>query len=158
MTPSDQQSKTVWNNGVVPVIVRRGGRQPIRLRLPYAENNRSWLKNGPRKREPLWEASKKYWELPSSRFNEITRLLLNRFGKLYIIQPYKEQEVCAPACMNATGFECECSCMGRNHGMGNHGDWLAVNETFAVRYGDTQLACRLLVVNKARQYIPSTGL
>ena len=26
---------------------------------------------------------------------------------------------CGPRCLNATGFQCECSCGGRNHGAAN---------------------------------------
>lgn len=26
---------------------------------------------------------------------------------------------CGPRCLNATGFQCECSCGGKNHGAGN---------------------------------------
>lgn len=26
---------------------------------------------------------------------------------------------CGPRCQNATGFQCECACGGRNHGAGN---------------------------------------
>lgn len=143
--PGEREAKTVWNNGSIPVVLRRGCSQAVRLRIPYAKDNRNWLKSGPRKKEPLWVADKSYWELPASRFNEVVGMILDRFGKAHIIQPYREKEVCSPSCMNAVGFECQCSCMGANHGMGVHGRWFEVSETFAVRYGGTRLACRLLV-------------
>lgn len=145
MTSDEREAKTVWNNGIIPVALRRGGSQPIRLRLPFAATNREWLKNGARKKEPEWNKEKKFWELPASRFNELVEMLLERFGRLYIIQPYREMEICAPACMNAEGFECQCSCMGANHGAANRGGWFEVSETFAVRYGERRLACRLLI-------------
>ena len=70
---------------------------------------------------------------------------LARYGKVYIVQSYREHEVCAPACWDAKGHECSCSCMGANHGMGNDGrGWTVISDTLAVRHGDEQLAVRLL--------------
>jgi len=137
-------AKIIWDNGKIPVVLRRGGSQAIRLRVPYSPNNREWLKNGPGKRHPIWNKEKEYWELPASRFNELVKMILNRYGKVYIIQPYREKEVCSPSCINAEGFECQCSCLGANHGSGNHQGWYEVTEALALRYGDKKLGCRLL--------------
>ena len=60
------------------------------------------------------------------------------------LQPYREQEVCARACQEAQGHECQCSCMGANHGIGNDGSWFEVSDTFSTRWGERELACRLL--------------
>jgi hypothetical protein len=35
--------------------------------------------------------------------------------------------------------------MGANHGSGGGKGWFEVSETFAVRYGATKLACRLVL-------------
>jgi len=37
---------------------------------------------------------------------------LAKYSKVYVIQPYREQEKCSPTCQNAIGHECQCSCMG----------------------------------------------
>ena len=63
---------------------------------------------------------------------------------VYIIQPYREQEICARACQEAQGHECQCSCMGANHGIGNDGSWFEVSDKFSTRWGERELACRLL--------------
>jgi hypothetical protein len=144
MIETDRNAMTIWNNGKIPVVIRRGGTKPIRIKIPYANDNRSWLKSGPRKKEPEWNRVLKCWELPSSRFNELVGMILERYGKIYIIQPYKEKEVCASACMNAKGFECQCSCMGANHGANHSEGWFEVSDHYAVRYGEEKLACRLL--------------
>jgi hypothetical protein len=91
-----------------------------------------------------WIDKHRYWELPKAWFNDFVDRSLSRYGKVYIIQPYREQEKCAPACQNATGHECQCSCMGEHHGAGNDGSWFEVSDTFATRWGDLHLACRLL--------------
>lgn len=148
MTALVSEAKVIWHNGKIPVLLRRGGSKPIRLRLPFAQDNRTWLKNGEKKKEPEWISDGRYWELPASRFNELVEMFLKRFRKVYILQPYREQEICSPSCMDAVGFECQCSCMGANHGMGNDGRWFEVSDAFAVRYGESQLACRLLTKNE----------
>lgn len=136
---------SVWNQKLIPVVLRRAGRgEKLRVRLPYAEDNRQWLQND-RRTAPEWiGGSEAYWELPKSWFNDFVNRSLLRYSKVYIIQPYREQEICARACQEAEGHECQCSCMGANHGMGNDGSWFEVSHTFATRWGERQLACRLL--------------
>lgn len=143
-TPSFSDLTTVWRNGGTPVILRRGGNLDLRIRLPFSPDNRSILKVSSRKKEPVWNKEKKYWSLPPSRFNEIVNLLLHKFGKVYIIQPYIETEKCAPACMNAEGHECQCSCLGANHGRGNNGRWFEISDSLAVRHGEKVYGSRLL--------------
>jgi len=143
----DKDALEIWGNKKTPVVIRRGGSAPIRLRIPYSNDNRAWLKVSSRKRDPQWDKKLGCWELPKSRFNELVHMILERFDGVYIIQPYREKEVCARACMEATGFECQCSCMGRNHGASNSGGWFEVSDAFAVRYGEKRLACRLLLAD-----------
>jgi hypothetical protein len=139
-----EQLKRVWSNPSVPVLYRRGAGNPLLARLPYASTNRSWLWESGRKR-PVWLTSKKYWELPQAWFSDLVKRCLDKYGQVYIIQPFRAQEKCAPACWNAEGEICECSCMGANHGSSHPGGrWKIVSETFATRWGERELACRLL--------------
>ena len=147
MTPERESAdklKAIWNQTLLPVVLRRTGKgQRLRVRLPYAETNREWLQNG-RRDSPDWIGDKKYWKLPKAWFNDFVDRSLTKYGKVFIIQPYREQEKCAPACQNATGHECQCSCMGLYHGAGNDGSWFEVSDTFATRWVKQELACRLL--------------
>jgi hypothetical protein len=62
-----------------------------------------------------------------------------------LIQPYREQEKCAPSCFNARGHDCQCQCMGANHGRGGpNAGWFVVSDTFATKWGEEHLACRLM--------------
>jgi len=141
--------RPVWGQGQIPIVLRRVGKgQRLRVRLPYAETNRQWLQNG-RRTCPAWIDRGKYWELPKAWLNDFVERSLVRFAKVYIIQPYREQEKCSPACQNAIGHECQCSCMGLYHGVGNDGTWFEVSDTFATRWGDQELACRLLTARQA---------
>jgi len=129
----------------IPVGLRSSKKgEKLRVGLPFDALNRVWLQNG-RRSKPKWDAKEKFWVLPKSWFNDFVVRSLERYGQVYIVQPYREQEVCAPACMNAAGHECQCSCMGANHGAGNDGSWFEVSETFAARWNDEELASRLLV-------------
>lgn len=144
MEQNETRIGRIWNQEEVPVIHRQTGKgEKLRFRLPFAEGNRSWLQQAGRS-APSWLRSKEYWVLPKSWFNKLVGRCLERYGSVYIIQPYNEMEKCAPACMNASGFECQCSCMGANHGAGNDGSWFEVDEAFAFRWQGQTLACRLL--------------
>jgi len=136
--------KKVWNQTEIPVVLRRGGKgEKLRIRLPFAEDNRSWLRND-RRLSPVWIGGERYWEVPKTWFNDFVERALRRYGKLYVVQPYREQEKCAPACLNATGHECQCSCMGANHGAQNDGSWFEIHDAFAFRWAGQELACRLM--------------
>jgi hypothetical protein len=144
MEGTDERLLAVWKQNSIPVILRRGGKgQCLRVRLPYGENNRQWLQSG-RRISPTWSSSGRYWETPKAWFNDLVERSLVKYRKLYIIQPFREQEKCAPACMNAVGHECQCSCMGANHGVGNDGSWFEASDIFATRWGELHLACRLM--------------
>lgn len=157
--PTDIERRLrIWKQTEVPVVLRRTGkRELLRARLPgkpkfdYCRrtlvylpiDQQAWL-NTFGGRSPTWNEKHKCWELPKSWFNEFVNRCLERYGRVYIFQPYHLQEKCAPACQNAEGHECQCSCMGQYHGVGNDGTWFEVSETFATRWGDKMVACRLL--------------
>ena len=144
MIHHEEKIRHAWNQSQIPVVIRRTGKgEKNRVRLPYAPNNRDWLQDG-RSTKPLWIKDLKYWETPKLWFNDFVERALKRYKKVYIIQPYRAQEKCAAACMNAVGHICQCSCMGANHGMGNDGSWFEVGEAFATRWMDEEWACRLL--------------
>jgi hypothetical protein len=134
----------IWDQKQTPVVLRHAGSgEKIRERMPFADDNRQWLQNG-RLTKPDWIVKGAYWELPKSWFNDFVDRALQRYGKVYIIQPYREQEICARACQEAKGHECQCSCLGANHGIGNDGSWFEVSDAFSTRWGERELACRLL--------------
>jgi hypothetical protein len=146
MEETNAKLKAVWKQRSIPVILRRGGKgQKLRVRLPFDKNNREWLRNG-KGTAPTWFENGRYWETPKAWFDNLVERSLSKYKKVYVIQPYREQEKCAPACMNARGHECQCSCMGANHGLGNDGSWFEVSETFATRWGELYLACRLMTL------------
>lgn len=143
----------IWKQNDRPVILRRDGyHEKLRARLPGGEAERNWI-NSLGKSYASWIISDpSYWELPKKRFNNFVNGGLERFGELYVIQPFREQEKCSPSCMDATGHICECSCMGEHHGAGNDGSWFEVSDAFATRWHDKHLACRLMKSKNAAAY------
>jgi len=143
-TDTEQRINRIRNQTKVPVIIRQGSGNPLLIHLPYALDNRAWIRGNGRIK-PKWEPKDKCWETPKAWFHDLVEKSLSRYGKVYIIQPYRKQEKCAPACWNAEGYECQCSCMGENHGsQGTKGRWLVISDTFATRWRTTELACRLI--------------
>lgn len=144
MADSQERSAAeIWRQRRIPVIYRRGRGMPLMVKLPFAPDNFDWLRNDNRSK-PEYDKQYKCWYVPNSWFDDLIRRLLERFGHVYVIQPFRALEQCAPACWNATGFECECSCMGQNHGSSAPGKWWVISDTFALRWHDRELACRLL--------------
>lgn len=142
--------RRIWNQQSVPVIARGGKTHRLRLRLPLSSGNNGWIQNG-RRHSPEWTAARRHWEAPQSRFNDLVARCLAKFGRVYIIQPYRVQEKCAPACWNTAGHECQCSGMGANDGSGHPGGlWFIVSDAFAARWSNEDYACRLLTLRSAR--------
>jgi hypothetical protein len=130
----EQRARQIWKQKWVPVIFRPGGQRNLMVKLH--EGHRM---------KPRWNEHFECWEVPRSWFEDAARRLLRRFGRVYTIQPFRLQEKCAPACWDAIGLKCECSCMGENHGSGNPaGRWYVVSETFAVRWHERRYGCRLI--------------
>jgi hypothetical protein len=148
----DEKIKKIWRQKQIPVVYlpeksKRGNSEPVLLRLPFHENNREWIQNS-KSRKPKWNEQQKHWEIPRAWFNEVIERILVRFGHVYVIQSFREQQKCAPACWNAEGFECECSCHGLNHGAGRpEGRWYVVSEACAVQWDERKLHYKLLIAS-----------
>jgi hypothetical protein len=103
----------IWNQqSHTPVVWRVPALMPkLHVRLPYRITNREWLSTG-RRTAPVWDAENRWWVLPKFWFDDFVNRALHEFGRVYVIQPFREKEICALACRNAQGHICECSCMG----------------------------------------------
>lgn len=144
MVMAAPQAAAIWRQSLIPVVYRSGGPAPLRVHLPYRADNGPWLRGG-HQRRPIWVARYQGWDVPKAWFDAVVRQCLQRFGRVYVLQPTRVQEKCAPACWQAQGFLCECSCLGANHGCEQPGGrWKILSETCAVRWHGRALACRLL--------------
>lgn len=144
MDPQNPRLDQIWRQGRIPVVFRQGAGRPTLVRLPYSADNRAWVR-GAKRHKPRWNGQYKCWETPAAWFDELIVRALQRHGRVYVIQLFREQQKCAPACWNAEGYHCECSCMGANHGTGHPGGaWHEVSDTFAFQWGAKTYACRLI--------------
>lgn len=154
----------IWRNGEIPVVFRPAGRDPVLIRLPasafrFPLRSHDWARWLTDRTNPTdYELSKipwyprwKAWGVPRSRFERLVRCTLGRFGSCYVINQYDEMKKCAPACWNAEGVECQCSCLGANHGSQNAGSYYVVSETCAFEWQGRKLSCRLLKIPPAVQ-------
>ncbi len=151
MTPIDPRLAAILSKaaraGGTPVILLTRKSKPLWLVMPFAPDNSDWLQIGHSRRSHAYvrEPHPPHWTAPKAWLNDLARRLVGRFGACYLVQALREREQCAPACWNAEGVECECSCMGHHHGEGHpEGRWYEVSETCAVSWGDRQLHYKLL--------------
>lgn len=133
-----------WSQTRVPVVFQRQRPAPLLVRLPYAADNKVWLRDGQRNK-PAWDRDYGAWEIPQAWFERTIRRSFQRYHAYYVVQLYREKEVCSAACWHAIGADCECSCMGVNHGSGQPaGRWYVVSDTLAVMWGVQRYSVRLL--------------
>jgi len=123
------------------VVYKPPGKQWLMVRLPYWGGNRAWLLAGGRLIE--WLARFKAWSLPRGRFDAVVKRCLSCYGSCYLIQVLRERVVCCEPCWNAEGYDCECSCMGVNHGSG-HPLQHEISEAVSLEWQGHKLSCRLL--------------
>ena len=141
---SIQEFSRFWNQSRLPIVFKRQRPAPLLVRLPFAPDNKVWLRNGERNK-PSWNKEHDAWEVPQAWFERTITLAFTRYKSCYVIQLYREKEICAPACWNATGADCECSCMGANHSSNRPaGRWYEVNDAFAVMWGVQRYSVRRL--------------
>ncbi len=157
MDRKDPKLEQIWKQNEIPVVFRDGKpTQRLLIRLPFKQPDMlkaeyfeqlNWVR-AEHRIYPERITQYNCWKIPMTWFEDIIKRSMYKYGSVYVIQPYRIQQKCAPACWNAIGVECECSCMGENHGAGNPaGKWHVVSETLAVSWGNKQYSCRLIHPN-----------
>lgn len=145
-----QDAKDAWNQKETPVILRRrkqSGKNPkLRIRMPDGEDHFQLLKGKSKNNHnPIYFDNRNFWDLPYSRLDDLVQILATHFGKVLLMQPIRESQTCARACMEANGFECECSCLGAHHGSHNmDSSWYEVDDTYAISYGEEKVSLKVI--------------
>ena len=106
----------------------------IAIWLPYAEGTRAWLRKvcGPGTR-PEFDRERKAWLVARPHFRKVVDALARRCGTVLVITDHTVRHACGSRCWNAEGDECECECLGDNHGGGLHLGWHQVGADMAIR-------------------------
>ncbi len=69
-----RDGRAIWRQTAIPVIFRRAKSVPLLVKLPDAEDNREWLRNGSQ-RIPRWNVRYKCWEVPHAWLNPLVKRL-----------------------------------------------------------------------------------
>lgn len=118
----------------------------VQIKMPYAKDNRAWLKDtlGQRIR-PEWDKSNRCWWVARNHFGAVVEALADRLGRIDIYIDFRGVERCDTRCKKARSRECDCQCLGKYHGQDGitHG-WKLVGDTTEVQ--STGLKRRHIVV------------
>lgn len=107
----------------------------VAIKMPYARNNRAWLKDvlGSRIR-PEWDKENRCWWVARNHFGAVVEAMRDRLGRIDVYVDFRGVERCDTRCKNARSRECDCQCLGKHHGEGGitYG-WKLVGDTTEVR-------------------------
>jgi len=142
MASDREHIRNVWLQNTIPVI-QRPETGKLKIKPPGNLFYHEWI-HRPKKHTPIWINN--YYEVPASWLSWLVRTCLNQYGQVWIIQPYNDKEICSTSCQNAKGFECQCQCLGENHGQGDDGGggWYEVSDALKIRWSGKYVAARLL--------------
>lgn len=103
--------------------------------LPYARGTRGWLRSvcgtGTR---PEFDRARKAWTVARPHFRRIVQAVADRYGSVDVYVDHTVRHACGAMCRNAEGDDCQCSCLGDNHGNGRwHEGWQPVGDEWVVR-------------------------
>jgi hypothetical protein len=114
-------------NDVAKVWVPLEG--PPVAKLPYVKDNRQWLRHTVRVRSPQYAKLK--WTLPRNCLARLVHAAIDRYGQVDLYRDMRALSKCDRRCQRAQGYDCDCSCLGVNHGQESAG-WVAVGESTLV--------------------------
>jgi len=101
-------------------------------KIPARKGNRRWLHETVRIRSPKFNGDR--WNLPRSCLVRLVTAAVDRYGFVVLWRDMSKLARCTRACLEATGAECDCSCLGAHHGQ-DSGSWFE-------RVGDAVVADR----------------
>jgi hypothetical protein len=118
----------------MPWVRRRLGQTRLHVWMPYqGSSNRQWILQelGTRTR-PIWNGSKTpgRWEIARPHLHLVVTSLVQRFGQVDVYLEFSNRTRCDVRCQQAEGDDCECSCLGENHGGAAYWrNWTLVGQT-----------------------------
>jgi hypothetical protein len=110
--------------------------------MPYELGNRAWIHQelGYQIR-PEWNRTARRWEIARQHMRTVVEALAERFGIVEVTIDFRTTSRCDSRCRDAEGDECDCQCVGENHGGAAYWrNWVEVGETTLVAAGG--ISCR----------------
>lgn len=122
----------------------------VRVKLPYADGNRHWLRQTCGARTQVkFDRDGKHWLVARGHFRTVIEALAARFGEVEVFVDQTVSTKCGPSCQGAVGDECNCQCLGANHGGQVSAGWVRVSEEFLVQHETVRI--RYFVCGPQRQ-------
>jgi hypothetical protein len=103
-------------------------------KIPPRKGNRQWLKEALEIRSPEFDGVR--WELPRNSLGKMITAGVDRYGYVVVYRDISTLSRCTKACLEATGAECDCSCLGVHHGTGADGWYEQVGDAVAADTGE----------------------
>jgi hypothetical protein len=141
------------NNGIPVIVICEITKPGAWLVMPYWPDGSKWLQEGHSRHNHHYVRDPRpgHWVIPKAWVSELSQRLVALFRQCYLVQGLCKTEQCAPACWDAAGLECVCSCMGMNHGNGRpEGRWYEISETCAISWGAETLHYKLMAKQDKR--------
>jgi hypothetical protein len=118
--------------GPVPAVwLPRDGQ--VIAKIPALKGNFRWLHKTVRIRSPRLDDDGR-WHLPRNCLGNLVTAAIDRFGYVVVWRDMSRLSRCTRACLEATGADCDCACLGAYHGEAS-GGWFE-------RVGDVVVADR----------------
>jgi Recombination endonuclease VII len=135
---------TAPGTGPMPMIWLPLNGQVV-AKIPAVRGNRRWVHKTVGVRSPRFAGDR--WYLPRSCLTRLVIAATDRFGWVVVSRDMSRLSRCNRACLEATGVDCDCSCMGEHHGQ-DSGNWF-------VRAGEVMVADLGEIKRTALVYVPA---
>jgi hypothetical protein len=104
-------------------------------KIPPMKGNLRWLRQAVRIRSPRLEDDR--WHLPRNCLTKLVTAAVDRYGYIVVCRDMSRLSRCTRACLEATGIDCDCSCLGAHHGEDSHGWFERVGDVMVADRGET---------------------
>ncbi|MBN6040063.1 endonuclease domain-containing protein [Amycolatopsis sp. 195334CR] len=124
----------VMPRGVPVVWLPRDGK--VVAKIPARKGNRRWLHKTVRIRSPRLVDDR--WLLPRNCLVRLVTAAIDRYGFIAVCRDMSMLSRCNRACLEATGFECDCSCLGAHHGTDSAGWFERAGDAMVTDLGESK--------------------
>jgi hypothetical protein len=122
-------------SGVRPVArawLPRSGQ--VVAKIPALKGNHRWLHESVGIRSPRLEGDR--WFLPRSCLTRLVIAAVDRYGFIAVWRDMSKLSRCTRACLEATGIDCDCWCLGVHHGQDSDGWYERVGDVVVSELGE----------------------
>lgn len=104
--------------------------------FPPWKGNRRWLHESVAIRSPDYGDENGKWTLPRSSLVRLVIGAIERFGYVVVWRDMARLSRCTRVCLEATGIDCQCQCMGAHHGQDADGWFERIGDAVVADCGD----------------------